>query len=184
MAKKPEPTVHYAFSSDDPEVIATWTAIFEQQQKASKLCRKAERDFAKEAGLAKGEKAEMVVRTGFGDDVPIGFRWYSNDKPAAWVWWKKNSVIQPRADKTGDAWRARFNEIRQLYPKPRQVLHELFGVPQFVGLGLSPGLEMLGDTFWVFFGDKGTSQWDGGEKFTPRKLSEYYAAKEAEETVA
>jgi hypothetical protein len=167
-----------AFSSDLPDVLAEWDAIWSTQKQATRLARKAERDFAEQYGV---DKVALAIRTGFGDDLPVGFYWHHSDKPAEWVWWKKGSVIQPRADKRGAAWRDRLSEIASVYPRPRARLKKAFGVPEFVGLGTAPGLARLGDEVWIFFGEKGTAQWDGGEHFRPRRISEYYAALEADE---
>ena len=169
-------TAYSAFSSDDPLVLAEWDGLWATQKAAAAACRQAERDFAKQYGV---ESAELVVRTGFGDDVPVGFRWYRSQKPEEWIWWKRGSVICPRADKRGDAWRAQFKEVRCLYPRPRARLKKAFGVPEFVGMGRAPGLSRVGDEVWIYFGEDGTTEWLGGHYFRPRPLSEFFAAKEA-----
>lgn len=168
-------TKNCAFRSTSPEVAEAWNGLYAGSPKATRMARRMERDFAKEYGI---DKSDLVCRTGFGDDVPIGFRWPWNagEKPKTWVWWdgKRKGVLIPRADKSGDAWRARLAELRRIYPMPRTLLKDRFGVPDWDN-GISPGLNLVGDTLWVFFGERG-SGWDGGDHFASAPLSAYYAA--------
>lgn len=169
------------------DVLAWWADLEKRNKAYNRLCRKVE----KETGRA------VVLRTGFGDDQPMGLaRSYREPLPPGWKygWGKRDSGFMeprwsPNKEHSKEACEAAQQMIRGLikaHPPVRTEAEERFGVPDcaFMGLhALSPGYWFDNGTLWVTFGthdfEPKNQELKMLDYFEPAKKSEYYAAREA-----
>lgn len=175
------------WSSRHKLVLEWWADVQERDKAYREVCEQIE----KETGRA------IVLRTGFGDEWPMGLskHSYNEDPPEGWKlgWGKRDSgFFEPRARGKGSSEAiATMKRVQDVYVRVRHEAHERFGVPEFQMFGLhaiSPGFELLNGRLYVTFGEYDFDPDDDHKIttfFSPSRLSNYHRAKEkAAEEVA
>jgi hypothetical protein len=182
------------WSSKHPEVLAWWASLDGQVHTYHEQCRLIEQEF--------GDR-NIVLRTGFGDDSPMGIssKSYNEEPPPGWKlgWGKRGSgFFSPRATPNKDHPKAAcvraqeaIESLQKLKITPRKDCHLRFGTPEFAFFGLhsvSPGLTLIDDELWLTFGAHDYELRTEGlslekpkmaEYFVARSRSSYYAARES-----
>ena len=175
------------WKSTHPDVLAWWADLEKRNKTYTKACRKVE----------KATDRNIVLRTGFGDDAPMGLsRTYREPLPPGWKygWGKRDSgFMEPRYTPSKDhpkeaceAAQEMIRNLNRLHPDVRSEAEERFGVPDcaFFGLSaISPGYWFHDGVLWVTFGDHDFEPKNREvvmlDYFEPAKRSEYYLAREA-----
>lgn len=179
MSKEPK-----AYSTDDPTAVAAFTAA---RDASVAFARKVVAD-AEALGKNKG-----ALRTSTGSDggyETIGIAPDDpDDPPEGWVYSKAREALVPRRGKAGESARKWLAEhqppketrIRAVMAEHGLPVNDMHGDGRF---GL-PAIGVHDGVLWaLYLGTPGL--WFAGDKqpeitWTPRKLSEYYAAHEASE---
>lgn len=170
-------TEQHAYSTDDPAVVAAFTAAIQAR------CDFSQRvvDDAETLGKNKG-----VLRMGgvFGRCETVGLAPDDpNDPPEGWTYIRSRDRLEPRRGKAGDAARRWLADHQPPDDADGRTAMEAHGLPRHTGLdrGFSTGristprIFHHDGTVWALYSGKP----DGECTWAPRRLSEYYAAQEA-----
>jgi hypothetical protein len=111
----------------------------------------------------------------------VGIEIGDGEPPLGWRKKARDEFLTPDLRrKAGKDWAEKLKALRR--PSPFDSFHDQFGAPEALFKGLHimlPGMELLDGRVWITYG--ADPEWDGGEHFRAAKLSEYYAAKEAQD---
>lgn len=155
------------FSTDDPETVAAWRNV-QAEFNASREKTWAE---AEKIGKNKGP----LVRRSAGDLDVVGLAADDpQDPPAGWRYVREQ--LEPRRGKPGDEARRWLASVQP--PNPRNVM-DRHGLPKYFGFLGTPGIFEHDGVVWAVYGGKPDGEVGG--QWRPRKLSEFYAAKESYE---
>lgn len=179
----------YAYSTDLSEIVAD----YREARRAYTEVASA----AHHAAIAMGCEGIYSTGNAFGPPVLVGLA--TSDKengPEGWVWSRARNMLLPRRGKAGDAARAWLSAHQLPKQDARGVLAE-HGLPRNSKVPSRPRdgafdvllptlFEHEGVVWALYTGKPGswTGQGEVSAAWTPRRLSEYYAAKESVESAA
>lgn len=169
--------VQHAYSTDNPDTVAAFTAAVKARSAfAARIIAAAETLGNNKGPLRGGGVMTGYLTVGLAPDDP-------ENPPAGWRYLKSRDRLEPARGKAGDAARAWLNEHQPPADADGRTVMEAHGLPRTTGLGatFSTGMVSTPQIFehdgsvWALYDRKPEKECT----WTPRKLSEYHAAREA-----